>query len=332
MTPLEPAPRRWHRPAAAVAVIAAAIAVGIAVGRPGRAPESTAPDPAPVPPPLPPTPAAPLTPTDVLTSPDWEWTAPENLGPGVNTAHTEQSPYLSADGLTLFFASNRPGGQGGLDLWVCRRGSPDVPFGGAVNLGPRVNTAGAEGAPSLSGDGLTLAFVRGTGMGSEVWLARRPTPDAGWAEPVPAGAGINTRAGEFRPWLAADGLTLTFARGDAIWSAARPTADAPFSVARPLGTDRLIFGGPAVAADGRTLLLARHDRPAGKTHLWLARVGDPARPLDGLAPVGPPVTGSHADADPAPSADGRVVLFSSDRPGGLGGIDLWLTRRAPRRR
>ncbi|MBN9519010.1 PD40 domain-containing protein, partial [bacterium] len=288
MPPPEPTPHRWRRPAAAVVVVAAAVAVGIAVGRPGRAPEPAAPDPAPAPPPLPPSPAAPLTPTDVLTSPDWEWTAPENLGPGVNTAHAERSPCLSADGLTLVFASNRPGGRGGFDLWLCRRGSPDVPFGGAVNLGPRVNTAGTEDAPSLSADGLTLAFtaVRGAGTDTDVWLARRPTPDAAWAEPVPAGPEVNTRAGEFRPWLAADGLTLTFARGDTIWAAPRPTADAPFGAARPLGSDRLIFGGPAVSADGRTLLLARHDRPAGKTRLWLARVGDPARPLDGLAPVG----------------------------------------------
>src|SRR5688572_2524513 len=118
-----PAPRRWRRPAAAVLLIATAVAVGIAVGRPGRAPAPApvAPDPTPAHPPLPPTPAPPPAPTDVLTAPDWEWAEPENLGPGVNTAHAERSPFLAADGLTLLFASNRPGGQGGFDLWVCRR-------------------------------------------------------------------------------------------------------------------------------------------------------------------------------------------------------------------
>ncbi|HEX4611833.1 MAG TPA: hypothetical protein VH092_26800 [Urbifossiella sp.] len=335
--------RGWRRPVAAGLVVAAAVGVGIAIGRPGRpAPAGPAADPAPDPArlPLPPSPAAPPTPTEVLTSPDWEWTPPENLGPGVNTAHNEQSPCLSANGLTLLFASNRPGGRGATDLWACRRNSPDAAFGGAVNLGPAVNTSGAEDTPSLTADGLTLAFAgpRGGKAGSGVWLARRPTPDAGWAEPAPPGPGINTPAGESRPWLSADGLTLTFARraadGDQIRVTTRPAADAPFGPPHPfgVGTDKLAVSGPSFSADGRTLLVNRSDRAFPGHHLWLARVDDPARPFAGLVSFGPVVNGPHADTHPAPSADGRVVVFASTRPGGQGGDDLWLTRRVTRRR
>ena len=49
---------------------------------------------------------------------EWDLTP---LGPLVNTAASEMSPYLSADGLTLYFASNRPGGCGGYDLYMTTR-------------------------------------------------------------------------------------------------------------------------------------------------------------------------------------------------------------------
>lgn len=49
------------------------------------------------------------------------WSEPKNLGPVVNTASNETTPHISADGLTLYFASSRPGGCGANDLYVTRR-------------------------------------------------------------------------------------------------------------------------------------------------------------------------------------------------------------------
>jgi len=49
------------------------------------------------------------------------WSPPENLGPVVNTASNDAQPYLSSDGSILFFASNRPGGFGGLDFYSTTR-------------------------------------------------------------------------------------------------------------------------------------------------------------------------------------------------------------------
>jgi hypothetical protein len=334
---------RWPA-AAVVAGLAAAVAAGVLIGRPPRPPEPPpappgAGQPAPSRPPLPPAPAGPPTPTDVLTSPDWEWATPENLGPGVNTAFTEQSPCLSADGLTLWFTSNRPGGRGENDLWVCRRPHPGAAFGAAENLGPGVNTAGVEDAPCVTPDGRTMAFAgtRGGKKYSEIWLARRADPAAGWGAPESAGPGVNARADQYRPWLSADGLTLTFARStaqtDSVMVSTRPTAGAPFGPAQPYGvaSDRLAVSGPAFSADGRTLLLNRFDRAYRGNLLWLARIDDPARPFLRLTSFGPVVNGPHTDTNPAPSADGRLVVFASTRPGGHGGDDLWLTRRVPRR-
>jgi outer membrane protein OmpA-like peptidoglycan-associated protein len=50
-----------------------------------------------------------------------EWSMPENLGSDVNTAGVETTPFLASDNQTLYFASDRKGGQGGLDIWVTKR-------------------------------------------------------------------------------------------------------------------------------------------------------------------------------------------------------------------
>ena len=55
------------------------------------------------------------------TSLDVPWSAAQNLGKPVNSDLDELSPTLSADGQTLLFRSNRPGGRGGNDLWMSRR-------------------------------------------------------------------------------------------------------------------------------------------------------------------------------------------------------------------
>ena len=49
------------------------------------------------------------------------WSAPVNLGRLVNSATIDQRPYLASDRETLFFASDRPGGYGGVDLYLTSR-------------------------------------------------------------------------------------------------------------------------------------------------------------------------------------------------------------------
>ena len=55
--------------------------------------------------------------------------APENLGPIVNSSAFDGGPSISNDGLTLYFASERPGGLGEADLWVTTRPTISGPFG-----------------------------------------------------------------------------------------------------------------------------------------------------------------------------------------------------------
>jgi Tol biopolymer transport system component len=89
---------------------------------------------------------------------DDRWNEPVNLGSIVNSSSYEQTPSISADGNTLFFASGRAGGLGDSDLWITRRNASDGSWATPVNLGNAVNTSNAELSPSISSDGRTLYF------------------------------------------------------------------------------------------------------------------------------------------------------------------------------
>jgi len=66
-----------------------------------------------------------------------------NLGQAINTVDQDNIPAFSRDGHWMFFNSTRPGGFGGVDLWVSYREQTNDDFGWQqpVNLGPAVNTA-----------------------------------------------------------------------------------------------------------------------------------------------------------------------------------------------
>jgi hypothetical protein len=86
-----------------------------------------------------------------------EFTTPVALNANINTTdYWEGSCSISADGKYLYFASERPEGQGGKDIWVSENIEGD--WGPAVNLGPKVNTPFDDDAPFIHPDGLTLFF------------------------------------------------------------------------------------------------------------------------------------------------------------------------------
>lgn len=139
------------------------------------------------------------------------WGKPRNMGPGINTGNWESQPSLSADGQTLYFVSDRPGGYGGTDIWMCRR--HDGGWGSPENLGPAVNTAGNETGPFIHYDDRTLYFASTghTGMGgSDLFVCRRQ-PDGSWGEAQNLGYPVNTERDESRLVVSADGHTAYFA-------------------------------------------------------------------------------------------------------------------------
>lgn len=83
---------------------------------------------------------------------DKGWSEPENLGPNINTAYNEQSPFIHPDDSTLYFSSNGWPGMGNKDLFVSRLGK-DGKWQKAENLGYPINSNGDEGGLSLTAAG-----------------------------------------------------------------------------------------------------------------------------------------------------------------------------------
>lgn len=124
------------------------------------------------------------------------WTEPKNLGRPVNTREWESQPSISADGVTLYFVSNRPGGYGGNDIWYSKKTANG--WGDPINLGPEINTPGNEEFPFIHNDGVTLYYssdgLPGMG-GSDIFITRLINNK--WAEPINIGYPINTVGDEW---------------------------------------------------------------------------------------------------------------------------------------
>jgi hypothetical protein len=142
-----------------------------------------------------------------------EWSDPAPLGSPVNTAAIEMGPALSKDGLTLHFASNRPG-SGRIDIWIAHRASLDDDWGDPVKLGSAVNSVDYnENVPNLSRDQHWLYFtstrpnplcparVPVTQCDNDLWASyREDVHDAdGWQPAINLGPGVNTTANEAGP-------------------------------------------------------------------------------------------------------------------------------------
>ena len=140
------------------------------------------------------------------------WSEAQNLGNVVNSEFWESSPSLSPDKKDLYFASDRPGGFGGRDIWVTHRlqmGKWSQP----ENLGPLINTAGDESCPFIHADNQTLFFnsngLPGYGM-TDLFLSRKQEDNV-WSEPMNLGYPVNTIDDEGSLIVAADGKTAYYA-------------------------------------------------------------------------------------------------------------------------
>ena len=143
------------------------------------------------------------------------WDQPVNLLTPVNSEKGEDCPCISADGLSLYFISSRPGvstNPGNTDVFVTTRPSRGVPWGEPVNLGPNVNTNFYEYTPFLSPDGLSLYFSRGF-QKAHVYVCKRRTTADPWG-PAEFFAPVNSGTAVYSGQAGAAEWNLSFAYGD----------------------------------------------------------------------------------------------------------------------
>ncbi len=207
----------------------------------------------------------------------------------LNTTSLDGCPIQSPDGLSLYLASNRPGGQGLLDIWVAHRESTDDPWGAPENLGEPVNSASDDFCPTpVRGGGLLFvsreALPGSCGLG-DIYFTRY-SPAKGWTEPRNLGCapdGPNTALDEQGP---------SYVESD----------DDAF----------LFFSSSSGVVPGDIYV---SPRLAG----WS---------FGGSSAVGGLNDAAANDIQPNVRKDGLEVVFSSNRAGGMGAQDIWTSTRA----
>jgi hypothetical protein len=273
------------------------------------------------------------------------WSTPVNMGPAINTPNSELHTAISSDGLVIFFVSDRPGGFGDYDLWVAQRPCRNTDWTSAQNLGPNLNTFGGELTPELSPDGHWLLFSswgREKNENLEIYATLRSdtNDNFGWGPPMNLGKGVNSGHPNGDPSIFIDPqtgvVTLYFARldrgGQDDWNIYQSIqgADGTFGDAVPVAELNTPYREthPSVRRDGLEVIFTS-TRPGslGGLDLWVSTRPTTRAPWSTPLNLGPRINTEFNDRAPYLSDDGLTLILASDRPGGFGGDDLYVSTR-----
>jgi hypothetical protein len=230
--------------------------------------------------------------TGGIVQADFTFGPAQNLGLVINSSSSDFGTSTSVDGLELYFSSERPGGSGGADLWVSTRQSTTEPWRAPANLGPTVNSPYGDCYPSLSADGLTLYF---SGDYSST--------------PRPGGLGradiwMTTRVSRSAPW------------------------GPPVNPGASVNSSERDFS-PTISGDGLTLVFtSTRSGGFGSWDLWVATRARVEDAWNLAVNAGANVNSGSVEGECALSADGRALFFLSNRSGGMGSWDLWMSTRS----
>ncbi len=141
------------------------------------------------------------------------WSEISKIGANVNhPVYWDSQPTLSADGNTLYFASDRPGGFGGIDIYITKKDAKSGVWSVPQNAGPKINTNGNEKTPFIHSDSETLYFSSdghfGFG-GMDIFLIRK-NEKGEWLESENIGYPINTDADDVGFFVSTDSKTGYF--------------------------------------------------------------------------------------------------------------------------
>lgn len=275
------------------------------------------------------------------------WSSPVNLGSIVNSTGNDQAPVISPDGLSLYFGSQRPGGFGGMDIYVSQRASADAPWGPPQNLGPNINTPYMDNGPVLSRDGHRLFFQSnrpGGAGGNDLYVSRRHNKrdDFGWQTAENLGSGVNSFANEVKPEYFEDdatGVTYLYFRSDRpgglgesdiYVSTLQP--DETFGPAVLVEEFSSIYGDFSVTLrrDGLEAIVSSNRDDLGKlggSDLWVLSRASTTDPWSSPTNLGADVSSPSEEVAATLSFDGTALYFFSNRPGTLGGFDLYVSTR-----
>ena len=268
-----------------------------------------------------------------------DWGAPVNAEslPGsstsLNTASNDGCPILNPYDGSLYMASNRPGGFGGLDIWIAPKSGEG--WGTPVNAGPNVNTSADEFCPTPA-RGNRFFFVRRlSATNSDIFVVKDlPNKGFGTAEQLPTGANaINSPWDEWSPSVfeAPDGREFLYF---ASTRRGHPVQEIFYSV--DFGPAQLAQGGvdssasdarPNVRRDGLEIVWDSTRTGSQGTDIWAATRSSVDDPWGTAIQLGNGINSAGNESRASLSWDGSRLVFGTTRAGGEGSADIWTATR-----
>jgi hypothetical protein len=274
--------------------------------------------------------------------------ATQGTHPSFNGPDLDGCPYISRDNRKFFMASTRPGGLGGIDIWVATRAGKNDPWGAPVNVGAPVNSSANDFCPTLAADGRSFYFVsnRAGGCGGADMYTSQRNLDGSFGPVSNLGCQVNSAADEASPMPLRE-------RGNRVlyFSSTRPGGFSAEAAGAVVGDSDLyrsvwdgsVFGGaelvdgvnspsedgqPNVRSDGLELFFFSN-RPGtlGMADIYAATRNKKRDAWSEPLNLGGSVNTAAAETRPSVSADGTTLYFGSTRPGGEGSSDHYMSTR-----
>ena len=270
--------------------------------------------------------------------------------PDLNTPSMDGCPIQSPDGLSLYIASNRPGGHGGIDIWVASRPSAQASWGAPVDLAEPINSAADDFCPTpVETNGLFFVSRRvidgvTCGMG-DIYFSRRDA-EGSWSEPrhfACAPEGPNSGLDEQGPSYVQGRLyfsrSSTAVPGDLFVSRqSRPLSFGPATPIAELNDAGANDIQPNVRRDGLEVVFSSNrGGGSGGQDIWSATRASIYGPWSAPVNLGSNVNTGFGESRPSLSHDARQLLFGRAGPvgtgeGGTGLSDVYATTRDLRTR
>lgn len=211
----------------------------------------------------------------------------ENLGPMINSSHDESAPVISLDGNTLYFWSTRPEGYGFQDIYMSQADTHSGQWNPARNIGKSLNNSGPNIVLSITPDGRKLLIFR----------ENKKSAQPGYSD-----LAIVRRA--YDGWSTPVQIKIDDFVNDA-------------------GSALTAYLG----ADGKTLVLSFQDHDSkGEEDLYISFIQKETKAFSKPRNLGN-INTQQAEITPFLAPDNITLYFSSNRPGGHGGYDIYMTQR-----
>lgn len=256
------------------------------------------------------------------------WTPPQNLGPMINTPGFECCPSVSPDGKYFYYTTQGLGRNGiyQADIAALSLEQQDLPEEPKLFADGIISTPGSMSL-TFSPDGKTLWFAE---AGASIMVSH--LSGGNWSAPAPIA--FSGRYFDFSPCLSPDGSELVFSSSRpragqklslGLWAVERTATGwgAPKELGAAINGSGDGAGSPSLAANGTLYFVSQRPDSIGGLDIYRSKrfAGQYDEPVN----LGPAINSPQGENDVCAAPDESFIVFTSDRPGGQGENDFYVS-------